>query len=331
MLFLFLAHWQGSPGGIETGYFIQYNDLMRGLLFSDNFHPQFSGHETFPLRQLWLRKSYDAILEHHPVAPKSVFADEEAIVRFGVGKNMVTSIRHWALACGFMEERDNGYRPSELARLLFGNNGLDPYCEHPATAWLIHWNLAGEGERSTTWVWIFNYITQQAFDREQLLSSLRQYVKDRGFKKVADMTLKRDIECFIRSYVPKIGGDSPEEVSEPILGELGLIQQGAKGIFEFRRGAKHTLPDGVFAYALIKFWEGYSPDTSTLSFDAIAHEHGSPGRVFKLDENAVADRIQALSKVTDGKLIWSDTAGMRQVIHTGGRVHSMELLEAAYA
>jgi len=55
--------------------------------------PQFSGHETFPLRQLWLRKAYDAVTESEEPAPRSVFADEDAIVRFGVGKNMAMSIR----------------------------------------------------------------------------------------------------------------------------------------------------------------------------------------------------------------------------------------------
>ncbi|NHZ94098.1 DUF4007 family protein, partial [Massilia sp. CCM 8733] len=58
--------------------------------------PQFSGHETFPLRQLWLRKAYDVVTQQHAPVSRSVFADEEAIVRFGVGKNMAMSIRFWA-------------------------------------------------------------------------------------------------------------------------------------------------------------------------------------------------------------------------------------------
>ena len=60
---------------------------------------QFSGHETFALRAGWPRKAYDAAL----VDP-AVFASDDAIARFGVGKNMVRSIRHWALATGMLEE-----------------------------------------------------------------------------------------------------------------------------------------------------------------------------------------------------------------------------------
>ncbi|WP_221035896.1 DUF4007 family protein [Pseudomonas savastanoi] len=31
------------------------------IILRPNQRPQFSGHETFPLRQLWLRKAYDAV------------------------------------------------------------------------------------------------------------------------------------------------------------------------------------------------------------------------------------------------------------------------------
>jgi hypothetical protein len=72
------------------------------------FH--FSGHETFPLRQLWLRKAYDEVRMCQPSAPKSIFSDEQSIVRFGVGRNMVTAIRHWSVACGFMCENSDGTR-----------------------------------------------------------------------------------------------------------------------------------------------------------------------------------------------------------------------------
>jgi hypothetical protein len=51
----------------------------------------------------------------------------------------------------------------------------------------------------------------------------------------------------------------------------------------------------------------------TLSFESIAHDYGSPGRVFKLDENAVAERLMGLESLTRGVLRWSDSAGIRQV------------------
>lgn len=69
----------------------------------------------------------------------------------------------------------------------------------------------------------------------------------------------------------------------------------------------------MFLYALLDFWSGYSR-AATLSFEAIAHEPGSPGRVFLLDENDVADRLADLDQLTGGELRWSETAGLKQVV-----------------
>jgi hypothetical protein len=294
---------------------------------------QFSGHETFPLRQLWLKKAYSAVIEipkNITKESKGIFTDERAIIRFGVGKNMVSAIRHWALACELIKEDEEfGYIATPLGDLLFGEGGLDPYQEHPTTAWLIHWKLAGEGGRSTTWKWLFNHVIEPTLDTEHLITGLQNYAKDYKHK-VASATLKRDIECCLRSYVPRVAGDSPEEISDSVLGELGLIQQIGRGQFEFRRGAKQSLKDGLFAYCLLSFWDKYSPKTETLSFEAIAHEYGSPGRVFKLDEASVADRVQSLADATKGQLEWSDTAGMRQVFRKNIAINKDKLLGSAY-
>jgi Protein of unknown function (DUF4007) len=298
--------------------------------------PQFSGHETFPLRQLWLRKAYDAVAEYEGAAPRSVFADEEAIARFGVGKNMATSIRFWATACGVIEDADGGYVPTALARTLFDpDEGVDPYCEHPATAWLIHWRVAGTPEKTTTWWYLFNHVVQQVFDREHIADSLAGMIDEHKLR-ISLATLKRDVECCIRSYVPRLGGDSPEEMSEPLLGELGLIQQNAKGAFEFRRGAKRSLPDEVFCYALLDYWQGLEHAGSVMAFDRVAHDYGSPGRVFKLDENAVADRLMALEHLTRGQIQWTEQAGIRQVTRKDAALNNLSkykqrVLEQAYA
>jgi len=294
------------------------------------FRPQFSGHETFPLRQLWLKKAYNEVKKCSPKEAKGLFSDERAIVRFGVGKNMVSAIRHWSLACGVIAENDDvGYKTTPLGDDIFGDDGYDPFQEHPTTAWLIHWKLAGEGLRSTTWKWLFNHVIEPTLDTEHLILGLQNYAKDNKFK-VASATLKRDIECCLRSYVPRVAGESPEEITDSVLGELALIQQTGRGMFEFRRGAKSSINDSLFAYCLIDFWKRYSKNTQTLSFEAIAHEYGSPGRVFKLDEASVAERVQALGEITKNQLLWSDTAGMRQVIRANPEFKTDKLLANAY-
>lgn len=303
-----------------------------------NTKPQFSGHETFPLRQLWLRKAYDAVSQASSSSKsKSVFADEDAIARFGVGKNMVASMRFWATACQIIKaDSGGGYETHEVGDLLFApDKGLDPYCERPATTWLMHWLLASTPEKTTTWYYVFNHLAQQVFDRDGVVMDLTGLISEHGLR-ISPATLRRDVECCVRSYVPRVGSDSPEEMSEPLLGELGLIQQNAKGAFEFRRGSKRSLPDGVFAYALLDYWQRFEHAGSVMAFDRVAHDYGSPGRVFKLDEDSVADRLMALERLSLGQIQWTEQAGIRQVTRTGRALENIEatkmaLLKAAYA
>ena len=58
--------------------------MRRGTVTFDS-KGQFAGHETFPLRLLWLKKAFDAVGDQ---ADARTFQEQEAIARFGVGRNM---------------------------------------------------------------------------------------------------------------------------------------------------------------------------------------------------------------------------------------------------
>ncbi len=273
----------------------------------------FSGHETFPLRQMWLKKAFDQA-GNSGLIPKAAFTDETAIIAFGVGKNMVASIRHWALACGIIRDEGDSFRVTSLASEILDNQGLDPYAESPSTAWLVHWQLAGQGHRSTTWYWLFNHVTAPTFSRLELEDPLTQYARSRDPKhRLSTATISRDIETCLRSYAPRSAAGSPEDFAEPLLGELGLLHEVHKGQYAFRRGPKAGLHDGLFAYALIDFWDRTASGQSSLAFETIAYAEGSPGRVFKLDEESIAQRLISLADLTGNKLAWTDSAGLRQV------------------
>ena len=290
--------------------------MARGPLYQHGYEPQFSGHETFPLRYGWLKKAFDRVAETENDPDNRVACwDDDAIARFGVGKNMVASIRHWAKAARVIEEiGTNTVQTTKFGRFLFASKGLDPFMEHPATLWLIHWQLAAREEK-TTWFWAFSHFPAINFERDHLVKKLDRVAKERDWSRAADTTIKNDVACFIRTYVArqpsgKVGHD---DALESPLTELGLIKAiGKKDGFRFVRGPKTTLGDGVFIYALIDFWSRYS-NAATLSFEAIAHAPGGPGRVFLFDENDVADRLAALDNVTHGALRWSETAGLKQV------------------
>ena len=297
--------------------------MRRGLLYDENYKPQFSGHETFPLRYGWLKKVFDVVhqLENEKKGKsktKELFLNDDSIARFGVGKNMVASMRHWATVAGVIEEdEDKDIVTTPLARVLLPDSGLDPWLENTSSLWAFHWNIAAKSPKAT-YIWLFSYFNSIQFDRATLVSLLSDVCKDRkDWKDMADATLKRDVECLVRTYVnkPSKGEGFTEDQIESPLAELGLIQPMNKNdTFQLRRGHHPSLGSGAFLYALSDFWKSYTSEARTLSLETITYEACSPGRVLCLDESAVAERLYGIEEMSNGILGWSETAGLRQVI-----------------
>lgn len=284
---------------------------------------QFAGHETFPLRLLWLKKAFDAVADG---AYSTVFQEQSAIARFGVGRNMAVSMRYWALASKFVEESDRLLRPTALGREILADNGLDPYIERASTVWFVHWSIASNF-RFTTTFHAFSGLSAIEFDPSMLVEELQRLVEARGWR-ATQGTLKRDVEVFLRSYTRRESVQN-DDAAEPLLAELGLIREARFGGWhEFVRGPKPTLPDGVFAYALNEFWQRQG-GSSAITAEQICYAAGSPGRVFKLDEDSVVTRLMGLEDLTRGAWVWTDTAGLRQMQQVS-EVDPMELVRAAY-
>ena len=294
--------------------------MPRGPLYKEDYRPQLSGHETFPLRYGWLKKAFDAVRETEAEDDNRwVFARDDAIARFGVGKNMVASIRHWAMASGVIKDVPNQQRirSTRLGALMFDDDdGVDPYMENPATSWLVHWRLAGRPEK-TTWFWAFNHFPGLFFERDLLVAGIAKLAQDREWARTSAATIKRDVGCFVRTYVaqPTSRQVSYEDSLESPLTELGLIKStGRRDGFRFVRGPQPSLGASVFSYAVTDFWARSFSSASTLSFEVLAHEPGSPGRVFLLDENSLVDLLSGIEYLTKGAYVWSETAGLKQLI-----------------
>lgn len=294
---------------------------------------QFSGHETFPFRTTWLPKAIAAVRRD----PK-VFGRGDAMVELGVGKNMVRSIRHWGLTTGLIEEdpdvhdnRGRVLRVSELGDRIFGDDGWDPYLEDPATLWLLHWQLASQTDRGTTWYWVFNHAPQLDFSREELVGWLLALAEQRGWSRVGRGTLKRDVDCFARTYVPgrRTKKHALEDTLDCPLIELMLLRE-VDGRLRIDRGPRPTLPDEVFAFALVRFLRGIESEQKTIPLEQIGFAPGSPGRVFALSETALLVRLEKIAHQTKGLIAYDDTAGLRQLLITQ-LPDELALLDAYYA
>jgi hypothetical protein len=292
-------------------------------------HLSFSGHETFVFRHAWLKKAVDAV-----AVDPIVFGRESAIVTLGVGKNMVRSIRHWALAtCVVAEEpKSRGVRleVTPIGKMLLGESGLDQYLEDPNTLWLLHWKLLTQDQRSTTWNWVFNRFPAAEFTRAGLTQFILDEASRAGVSAASENSIRRDVEVFLRTYVSESRKSVGEEDLDCPLSELGLIEGQSHDLFQLHRGPRQSLGDRAFVYALCDFWQGISEGQQTLALSEIAYRKGSPGTVFRLDENSISERLERLDAITGGRLVYTETAGLRQV-YKNADIALDELLREHYA
>ena len=297
-------------------------------------NPSFSGHQTFPFRYTWLKKGIDAVIEN-----PTIFSSENASVRLGVGKNMVAAIRHWCWVSRLIEavkpapHQRGQFVPTALGKAIFEHKeGFDPYLDDPATLWLIHWQIATNINQATSWYWAFNVLRGNQFTPPLFTKDVYTWAQQQqSMRPVSENTLRRDVNCFIRTYCQSRDSDPlVEETFDCPLVELNLIAELPDGSgYEFQRGDKETLPIEIVAWALVTFWENHFSLQGSLSFTHLMYDPSSPGRVFRLDEDTMTTHLERLEQLTDGAFQYDETAGLKAV-HRHGDLDPMALLKRYY-
>ena len=289
--------------------------MNKKTIFEQNYKPQFSGHETFPLRYGWLEKAFEAV-DVSGLNNNKIFSEDAAIAHFGVGKNMVAAIRFWAQVAGILVTDGKELSTTEFGQKLLRPEGLDPYLENASSLWKIHWDIASNPKHTATY-WLFNIFNEPNFDRDTVLLRLSEFILQCGWKVPGEKTLINDINVLLANYVPSVPkrGPSEEAFNSPLI-ELGLIRRHSNGKYALNWGRKPSLSNGVFLYSVCDFWQRTSA-ANTLGVQSLLLEPGSPGRVFALEEWELIDRLATVSEMTGGMISWSETAGLKQLLRDG--------------
>lgn len=292
----------------------------------------FSGHETFVLRSNWLKKAYD-LLQELP----GLFFRDDAFVRLGVGKNMAQSIRFWGRVCNVFERSADGagHRATPLGHALLADDGWDPFLVTPASGWLLHYQIAARPEAAFTWYFTFNLLRRGEIAPPQLAQQIIEHVARLGQRPPSLATISRDIDCMLRCYLrPDLGqqGAALEDALHCPLHELDLIQQlPGQSTYRLVSGPRPDLPDALVAYAALR--QVRYLGRATLAFNELAYGERSPGRIFRLDEDALLSRLLRLEEATGGRALYSEHGGIRQLIWRALDDESLDdrLLAAAFA
>ena len=281
--------------------------------------PSFSGHETFPLRHGWLEKAYHAVVKYE----KNPFLEDDAIAEFGVGKNMVSAIKYWSLATGFLEAENDQIRVSSYSRVLI-ENARDPFLEDLDTIWKIHYELV-KNPSNTSVHWLFSYFNENIFDRNLVASRMTDYLRLHGLKEPAVKTLLTDINVTLANYCASNSSSRREDDIGSPLCELKLIRRGEDNRFVFNLGSKRTLSQELFLECLVNYWEHETErlgqNINAFKLEDLLHEPLTPGRIFLLNEKELAERFESIEEVSHGALIWSETAGISEVRKTNHYNH----------
>jgi hypothetical protein len=283
----------------------------------------FSGHETFVFRYGWLKKGLDAAADN-----PSIFTQENALVELGVGKNMVSSIRHWCLATKLLTEASGELKLSEIGEKLFKD--WDPFLEDTASLWLIHWLLINNFERAGLWHLAFKVLVSPDFTKEELTELGDKFAKENKIRANKN-TIERDVDIFIRTYLPSRNtkGFAEEGFDCPLV-ELGLLQQTKNSErYRFSIGAKPNLPIELFCFALLDFIARADSARRTWTLHDCVYGTASPGQVFKLTENAVVEYLEQIGHLTQGAVVFDETEGLRQV-YLQRPIEALGMLERYY-
>jgi hypothetical protein len=279
---------------------------------------KFSGHQTFVFRYGWLEKGVRGVNQ----CP-TLFSEDDALVRLGVGKNMVDSIRYWCQVTQLVEmdsdvkgNTGRHLRVTDIGRRLLLDGGWDPFLEDDASLWLIHWLLVSNPEIGTAWKLLFSRFHRPDFTRSELVEFIRNFAEKQSLK-LSESVITRDAECLIRCYAAGTNGkklSGPEETFDCPLLQLDLVQPSPDGeLYRFAIGPKPTLPAAVFAYAFAEYFDCTAGTSNTLNVQKCLYGEGSPGQAFKLDENSLVAYVEELEDCTGQSLTLDETAGLKQI------------------
>lgn len=278
-------------------------------------HPEekFSGHESFVCRYGWLRKAYDGVAS----APSLFTNDEDAVVKLGVGINMVKSLEFWSRAFGVIQGNRDAYEPTRFGkRLLDPNRGKDPYLEDLGSLWFLHWKLATSGANLAAWNLVFQDLQEWRVTRSRLAEMLaRRGRRTRGA--LAANTIKQHLDILVNTYTSPKANDvrALEETLGSPLQELGLItriqRDSSDEVIEIHMGSKPTLPANIFLNAVVDHWEHNQPTSTSMSLQEITFGHKSPGVIFRLDEGSVILYLTKFGELTGSKVQFQESALIR--------------------
>ena len=257
----------------------------------------FSGHESFYCKSLWLKKGYDFITEGRS------FLNEDAVVRLGVGKNMVASIRYWLKAFGLTIAD----QPTRLAQIIFSNEGGDCFTEDVNTLWLLHYSLVHTQVASLYNLLFTDYQREKKeFDKASLDAYIQRKCNVPEQKNVYNgNTVNKDIGVLLKNYFAPENFTAMEDFSALLIG-LNLLRRVDKETYAFNETSPFAISPEIILYAIL---DSKNANDATMSFDAIQEL----ALTFCMSVPAFTSVVRDLEKKHADLFHYTENSGIRNI------------------
>jgi hypothetical protein len=296
---------------------------------------RFAEHQTFYIREGWLFKGMAAVVEAESKGQlPTIFLDDDAPERMGIGRNMVRALRFWMQATGITNEKKEQNRFVQHLT-SFGNLvwRYDRYLENEPTLWLIHYHLACSEDKATTWYWFFNHFAPVVFDDRSFLEALARWVMTvEPDKKIAQSSIKKDVFCLLKTYLPDNELHTPENLIESPLAQLNILSQveyGPHKRYRLEQIDPVHLDPLVLLYVIVDRQMRVRPEVHQVRLSQVLREPMNAGRVFNLTTALLGDLLAELNKHhPDWRVQFVRTSGLDHL--TLPQVEPLEILDRFY-
>lgn len=259
-------------------------------------------HETFSIREGWIEKGI-----HYINQDARSMSKECGTSVFGLGSNMVKSLRYWLTAACLATFR-NGYAYlNELGRLILKN---DPYIDDDFSLWLVHLYLVTNESDAPVFNAIFN-LNYSQFDKDFLIDRVPLKLTELGYDPITSTSsLESDISVFLKSYYSD-DFSNPENNMNCPLARLSLFSCEGKKMYSRRTPAFSKLNFRIVYLNLLKCINRTNSEIS-FNIEDIYAIRNNPLNILNLSKTALFYYLEEMQK--NEYIKFNKTAGLNVVV-----------------
>ena len=252
----------------------------------------FKKNESFYIRDGWFEK---AIITLHDSEEQPFFKNKGNKI-FGIGTNMVKSLKYWLLSSNVIEKKGSNYCLSTLGNLVYQ---YDKYLTQNFAWYFIHYNICLDKDNSP----IFNFVflnNLSKFTKDDIVTAFIQKFPETNQKYIDD-----DTNIFLKTYYNDTPSETPEDNFFCPLSNLKLLEK--KGNYYLKKEPKDINALSLVCYYYLQ--EKYKNKSFNIE-EAIYHVSDLL-KIFNIERNLfyiLFDRMKNLNLITINK-----TAGLNVV------------------